>query len=300
MNWKTAIEDFKIHLQFERGLADNSVQAYCSDVSQFQKFEMQSKQEFTDPTQTNFEDISNFLEAIHTLGVAVQTQSRIISGLKAFFEFLIYESYISKNPMQFIQTPKTTQKLPNVLSLEEIDKMISIIAINEKQGLRNRAIIETLYGCGLRVSELTNLKLSDLFLCDDIIRVFGKGSKERLVPVNPHSKKCIEQYIIFRGKGNVSPESRDILFLNGRGGKLSRVMIFYITKNIGLQAGIKKTISPHTFRHSFATHLLENGTDLSFIQLMLGHSSITTTEIYTHLDIQQLRNTLLKYHPRYS
>ena len=298
MNWETATEDFSNYLHLEQGLAQNSIQAYLSDLNKLSTFSKSKK--ITNPLNTQKKDVECFIETLQLLNIDSSTQARIISGLKAFFNFLIYESYLEKNPFSLIKLPKSQRKLPSVLSLSEVNLLVKAIDTKKKNGIRNLAIIETLYGSGLRVSELINLKISDIFFEDEVIRVFGKGKKERFVPINPKNADCIKQYLAQRQKNtHVAKENEDILFLNSRGKNLSRVMVFYIVKNLSAKVNLQKKISPHTFRHSFATHLLENGTDLLFIQSMLGHSSITTTEIYTHLDSQHIKETLSKFHPRY-
>lgn len=246
------------------------------------------------------EDIQEFINWINKIGLSATSQARIISGLKGFFKYLLLENIIDQSPLTYIEAPKIGRKLPEVLSIAEIDEMIATIDLSKPDGERNRAIIETLYGCGLRVSELCDLKLSHLYFNDDFIRVIGKGDKERLVPIGEITKKYITIYIEnIRNTINIKKGSEDILFINRRGSALSRVMIFNIVKDLAQRAGIKKDVSPHTFRHSFATHLVEGGADLRAVQEMLGHESITTTEIYTHLDRKYLREMLQVHHPRF-
>ena len=296
MNWKDAISDFKDYLKIERGLSKNSIISYEHDLIKLTKFLEIDKR--IKPLQLSPEIIKEFIRYL-SKDVSPSTQSRIISGIKSFYEYLLFEKLIKSNPLAEIEQPKTQRKLPDTLSIDEINLMVSKIEKNKNEYYRNVAIIETMYGCGLRVSELINLKISDLYLDEDFLKVTGKGNKQRLVPISSINKKCIVNYLNeSRSKIKINLTHSDTLFLNRRGKGLTRAMIFTIVKNLTKLAGIKKNISPHTFRHSFATHLLENGADLKTIQQMLGHESITTTEIYTHLDNSALVNVMKKFHPR--
>ena len=296
MNWKDAISDFKDYLKIERGLSINSIISYEHDLIKLTKFLEINKK--IKPLQLSPEIIKEFIRHL-SKDVSPSTQSRIISGIKSFYEYLLFEKLIKSNPLAEIEQPKTQRKLPDTLSIDEINLMVSKIEKNKNEYYRNIAIIETMYGCGLRVSELISLKISDLYLDEDFLKVTGKGNKQRLVPISSINKKCIVNYLNeSRSKIKINPTYSDTLFLNRRGKVLTRAMIFTIVKNLTKLAGIKKNISPHTFRHSFATHLLENGADLKTIQQMLGHESITTTEIYTHLDNTALVNVMKKFHPR--
>lgn len=294
MNWTNAINDFNDYLKIERGFSVNSISSYKEDITKFKKFISYTK----NPLEVNSDDIKGFLHDI-SKELNSTSQSRIISGLRSFFEFLIFEKYIKDNPLKLIESPKTSRKLPDVLSLEEIDLLISKIDLSIEQGERNLAIIELLYGCGIRVSELVDLKISDLFFEENFIKVTGKGNKQRLIPIGNITKQNINNYLLnSRNKIKVINTFKDHVFLNRRGKNLSRAMIFTIIKKLAKKANFSKSISPHTFRHSFATHLLENGADLRTIQQLLGHESITTTEIYMHLDNKYLSEALNKFHPR--
>tara|TARA_B110000091_G_scaffold21609_1_gene20381 strand:+ start:89 stop:976 length:888 start_codon:yes stop_codon:yes gene_type:complete len=294
MNWSDAINDFNDYLKIERGFSVNSISSYKEDISKFNKFIDNSKS----PLEVSSDDIKEFLQKI-SKGMNSSSQSRIISGLRSFFEFLIFEKYISQNPLRLIESPKISRKLPDTLSIEEIDLLISNLDLSKEQGERNLAIIELLYGCGLRVSELVDLKISDLFFNENFIKVTGKGNKQRLIPIGNITKQNVNNYLQnSRNKIKVVNAFNDHVFLNRRGKNLTRAMIFTIVKNLAKKANFSKSISPHTFRHSFATHLLENGADLRTIQQLLGHESITTTEIYMHLDNKYLSEALNKFHPR--
>jgi|TARA_B110000967_G_scaffold40092_1_gene39914 integrase/recombinase XerD len=294
MNWSDAINDFNDYLKIERGFSVNSISSYKEDISKFNKFIDNSKS----PLEVSPDDIKEFLQKI-SKGMNSSSQSRIISGLRSFFEFLIFEKYISQNPLRLIESPKISRKLPDTLSIEEIDLLTSNLDLSKEQGERNLAIIELLYGCGLRVSELVDLKISDLFFNENFIKVTGKGNKQRLIPIGNITKQNVNNYLQnSRNKIKVVSAFNDHVFLNRRGKNLTRAMIFTIVKNLAKKANFSKSISPHTFRHSFATHLLENGADLRTIQQLLGHESITTTEIYMHLDNKYLSEALNKFHPR--
>ena len=297
MNWQDSINNFKNYLNIERGLSTNSIRSYENDLNKFLNF-LQIKKNKYKPDEVTTDLIKEFIYDI-SKKLKSSSQSRIISGIRNFYDYLIFENIISNNPVDNIELPKIEKKLPNILSIEEIDRIINNINKEKPESERNIAIIETLYGCGLRVSELINLKISNLFFSEDFIIVTGKGNKQRLVPISEVNKKSINCYTLnSRSKLKIKEEYKDTLFLNRRGSKLSREMIFTIIKNLVLKSKINKKISPHSFRHSFATHLLENGADLKSIQQLLGHQSITTTEIYMHLDNKALLNVMNKYHPR--
>ncbi len=297
MKWSNAIHDYKIFLKIERGLSQNSIVSYENDINKLLKYLEEQNLHYS-PLSIGKEILKDFIY-YNSKQNSPRSQSRLISALKGFFNYLIFEEYIKVNPLELIESPKIGRKLPDTLSLSEIDTIINSIDLSKPEGERNRAIIETLYGCGLRVSELINLKLSDLFFEEDFIKVTGKGNKQRLVPIGNLTKKYITIYKNeVRNFMTIHNGFTDILFLNRRGKQLTRAMIFTIVKKQAEKAGIKKTISPHTFRHSFATHLLENGADLRAIQLMLGHESITTTEVYMHVDRTHLKDVVEMYHPR--
>ena len=297
-SWKVYYIRFKQFLQLERSLSKNSIEAYADDLKKLENYS-EGFLGYQAPEKFTYRQLQNFVEWIATLGFSSATQSRIISGIKTFYKFLLLENDVKQSPAELLETPSLKRKLPEFLSVEEIDKMISCVDKSTHEGERNATILETLYSCGLRVSELVSLKITDLHLTNDYIKIVGKGNKERLVPIGKVAKKLINNYLHnLRVHLSIKRDSEDILFLNRRGGKLSRVMVFYIIKDLADKAGIKKTLSPHTFRHSFATHLVEGGADLRAVQEMLGHESITTTEIYTHLDRQFLRDNILSYHPR--
>jgi len=296
MSWESSIKGFKSYLQIERSLSDNSVQAYIRDIKKFANYAIPLK---LNELKIQRENISDFLAELKDDGIAARSQARIISGIKAFYKYLIIEDYIKYDPTELIESPKVGFKLPNTLSLIEIDKLISAVDLSNKQGERNRAILETLYSCGLRVSELTNLKLSNIYFNEGYLKVIGKGDKERLAPIGGRALKYLTTYINeVRNHQTIKKGQEDFVFLNNRGAGLTRVMIFLIIQKLATEIGLKKKISPHTFRHSFATHLIEGGADLRAVQEMLGHESITTTEIYTHLDKDYLRSNIIQFHPR--
>jgi len=297
MKWESALQDYQLHLKIEKGLAKNSIASYTLDVKKLMLF-LQTHQIKVTPIVITSDEIQQFIyDASKNLNA--RSQARLISGLRNFFDYLIFEEYRKENPTDLIESPRIGRKLPDTLGLEEIDLLINTIDLSKPQGERNRTILETLYSCGLRVSELINLQISDLFFEEGFIRVIGKGNKQRFVPINTQTQKYISFYIHnIRTHINVQKEFEDTVFLNRRGKKLTRVMIFTIIKNLTEKAGIQKKISPHTFRHSFATHLLERGADLRAIQQMLGHESITTTEIYMHLDKSFLKKVINSFHPR--
>jgi integrase/recombinase XerD len=292
------IAGFKAYLQLERGLSGNSVEAYLDDAHKLYQFSQYAKAD-THPIKFSQHDLEQFLSWLVDLGIGARSQARIISGIKSFYDYLLIEHVIANNPTALLESPRLGRKLPVVLEIEEIDAMIAQIDRSKPSGERDLAIVETLYGCGLRVSELTGLQLSNLYFKEGFIRVLGKGNKERLVPIGRRAIKHIDIYIeAMRHHLIPKAKNEDVLFLNQRGGALSRVYVFTLLKSLAARAGIGKNISPHTFRHSFATHLVEGGADLRAVQDMLGHASITTTEIYTHLTTDFLRSTILQFHPR--
>lgn len=297
MTWEEHIKGFQDYLQLEKGLSENTQQAYVRDVVKLQKFFSETVEKKI-PERTSSRDLEIFIENLSEIGVAASTQVRVISSIKNFFQYLIYDESLQENPATTLESPRLSRKLPDTLSVEEIDAMIAQIPMDTAIGMRNRAIVETMYACGLRVSELIKLRISDLSFSEDYITVIGKGNKERIIPIAEQTQHYIRKYIReVRQLKKTHKDSRDILFLNNRGKGLSRIMIFYIIKDLAVLAAIKKTVSPHTLRHSFATHLIEGGAGLRAVQEMLGHESITTTEIYTHIDRQYLQETVAMYHP---
>lgn len=297
MTWKQALSDYQNYLKIERGLSQNSITNYSRDIKKLIDFLKEHNSDST-PISIKKEAIQQFVYHI-AKEVQPRSQARLISGLKGFFNYLVFEDYRDDNPMDLIESPKIGRKLPDTLSETEIDQLINAIDLSLPQGERNRAMLETLYGCGLRVSELINLKLSDLFFDEGIILVTGKGNKQRFVPISEVNKKYINLYHEhIRNHQNIEMGHEDVLFLNRRGKGLTRAMVFKIIKQLAVKIGLQKKVGPHTFRHSFATHLLQNGADLRAIQQMLGHESITTTEIYVHVDRSHLAQVLEKYHPR--
>lgn len=301
MKWSQAINDYRHYLQIERGLSHNSIENYSYDIKKLITY-LEEHDVNVSPEKIDKELIKQFIYNF-SKNINPRSQGRLISGLRNFFDYLVFENYRASNPMDLIESPKIGRKLPDTLSVDDIDLLINTIDLSyQYQGInlgeRNRAIIETLYSCGLRVSELIELKISDLFFDEGFIKVTGKGNKQRFVPIGESTKKYIDIWKDIRNHINVQPKSKDILFLNYKGNKLTRAMIFTIIKNLVTKSGLKKTVSPHTFRHSFATHLLENGADLRAIQMMLGHESITTTEVYMHVDRSHLSDVLNKFHPR--
>ncbi len=296
MNWESSILGFKSYLQLERSLSTNSVDAYIRDVKKLETF---AKKKKISELNINKSDLSDFVSNISKEGISARSQSRIISGIKAFYKYLIMEDYITADPTQLLESPKIGMKLPDTLSIEEIDKLIAAIDLSTEQGERNRAMLEILYSCGLRVTELITLKLSNVSFVEGFIKVIGKGNKERLAPIGKTALKYLTIYINeVRNHQDIQKGHEDIIFLGRRGKQLTRVMIFTIIKQLAEKIGLKKKISPHTFRHSFATHLIQGGADLRAVQEMLGHESITTTEIYTHLDKEYLREAIIQFHPR--
>ena len=297
MKWEDALKDYRHYLKLERGLSDNSIQNYSLDVTKLMRF-LSVNEIKQSPVVISEKIIQEFIYSV-SKNLNARSQSRLISGLRSFFNFLVFEDYRKDNPLDLMESPKIGRKLPDTISINEIDKIIAAIDLTKNEGERNRAIIETLYGCGLRVSELIDLKLSDLFFEEGFIKVTGKGDKDRFVPISEYTIKYINIYKDeVRSHQDIKPEASDTLFLNRRGNHLTRAMIFTIVKRLTEAAGIRKKVSPHTFRHSFATHLLENGADLRAIQQMLGHESITTTEVYVHVDRSHLREVMESFHPR--
>lgn len=295
-NSKHYIKDFVAYLKIEKGLSENSIEAYLNDVLKLENYSRQNGKEISDLA---YNDLKNFVSELYDLGLSARSQARIISGIKQFYLFLILENILQNDPSELLEMPKIGRKLPEVLSVEEIDQLIYAIDLSKPEGHRNKAILETLYSCGLRVSELVNLRFEDLFFTDGFLRITGKGNKQRLVPVSQTVEKEINIYVEnIRTQLKIKTGNESYVFLNRRGAKLTRNMIFTIIKNLSTSINLQKNISPHTFRHSFATHLLEGGANLRAIQEMLGHESITTTEIYTHLDQSFLKEAIISYHPR--
>ncbi len=294
--WQTDIKGFEMYLSTERSLSPNSVEAYLRDIRGLALF---MDEEGTSPQKTQLKHLQKYIKQLNDLGLSASTQARILSGIRSFFKFLLTENTIDNDPTLLLDWPRLSRKLPDVLNEKEIDDILSQIDRSTPDGERNRALLETLYGCGLRVSEVVNLQISNIHNNEEYIIVIGKGNKQRLVPINGTALKHIELYLKnVRSHVLIKKGNEDIVFLNRRGSKLSRVMIFMIIKDLVVKAGIKKTISPHSLRHSFATHLIENGADLRAVQEMLGHESITTTEIYTHISRKQLKDVIEKHHPR--
>jgi integrase/recombinase XerD len=297
-NWPAYYRRFKHYLQLEKSLSQNSIEAYADDLKKLEQY----SQLFLNgqkASKYSFTQLQAFAEWVASFGLSPSTQARIVSGIKTFYKFLLLENDIEQNPAELLETPKITRKIPIFLSVFEIDAILACIDRSSPEGERNFSMLETLYSCGLRVSELVNLKITDLHLESDYIKITGKGNKERLIPIGKIGKKLIQTYVSkVRVHLPIKKDAEDLVYLNRRGSKLSRVMIFYIIKDLADKAGIKKKLSPHSFRHSFATHLVEGGADLRAVQEMLGHESITTTEIYPHLDRQFLRDNILSYHPR--
>lgn len=298
MDWYSATNGFKTFLKLEKSLAENSIESYLNDISKLQQF-LEYTNDDTPPNKVESKHIKGLLTWINEFGISPTSQARLLSGIKAFYKYLMLENEIKEDPTELIEAPKIGRKLPDTLSNEEVDELIKHIDLSTPEGHRNKAIIETLYSCGLRVSELVNLQLSKLYFDEEFIIVVGKGDKERLVPISKVAIKYINYYIDdYRRHLNIKKGHEDYVFLNRRGAQLTRVMIFTIIKNLAKAAGIKKNISPHTLRHSFASEMVNRGADLRAVQEMLGHESITTTEIYTHLDRSYLHDTIIEFHPR--
>jgi integrase/recombinase XerD len=298
LDWQSGLIGFKSYLRLERSLSANTIEAYLHDVDKLKQYFI-SKSVKKELIRISSDDLKDFLMWVNELGMLPPTQARVLSGLKAFFKYLVLENIINTDPSALLESPKTNRKLPDTLNIVEINTIIDAIDLSKPGGMRNKAILEILYGCGLRVSELTGLRISNLYLDIDFIKILGKGNKERLVPIGSDAVKYLRIFIDeIRVHIQVKTGNEDFVFLNNRGNPISRVMVFLIIKNLAEKTGIKKSISPHTFRHSFATHLIEGGADLRAVQEMLGHESITTTEIYTHLDRDYLRETIIHFHPR--
>jgi len=289
------IRKYQQYLKLEKALSPNTLDAYLTDLGKFLSF---SKTEKVNILETTLDDLQNFSAGLHDIGIHPRSQARIISGIKSFFHFLILADYMESDPSELLEGPRIGFKVPEILTVEEIDNIIAAVNMEQKEGQRNRAILETLYSCGLRVSELCNLKISDLYFAEGFIKVEGKGSKQRLVPISPRAINEIKYWLIDRNIGKIKKGYEDYVFLARWGNNISRIMIFHLIKELAQKAGITKNISPHTFRHSFATHLLEGGANLRAIQCMLGHESIATTEIYTHIDRNLLRSEIIEHHPR--
>ncbi|QEC53222.1 site-specific tyrosine recombinase XerD [Anseongella ginsenosidimutans] len=298
MSWQSFRNGFKMYLRLERSLSGNSVEAYLRDIDKLAQF-LEFNQLPPDPGQVNLQQLKDFVAWINELGMTAASQARIISGIRAFYRYLLQENLVKQDPSELLEAPVRWRKLPDTLNLEEIERLIGAIDLSAPEGNRNRAMLETLYGSGLRVSELIHLKISEIYRDIEFIKVTGKGNKERLVPLSGESLKYIRFYVeATRSQLKIKPGNEDFLFLSRRGSKLSRVMVFMIIRDLAAKAGIQKKVSPHTFRHSFASHMVEGGADLRAVQEMLGHESITTTEIYTHLDSDYLRQIIVEYHPR--
>lgn len=298
MKWKIYIEGYKSFLALEKSLSKNSIEAYIHDVQKLYAFLEIKKHNFS-PKEIDLKKLQEFLKYLNEFGISAPSQARIISGIKGFYKYLLLENVLNNDPTALLEAPKLGRKLPDTLNIDEINKLIDAIDLSSAEGQRNRALLETLYSCGLRVSELVNLKISHLYFKDGFVKVTGKGDKERLAPIGSVAMKQINIYKDqIRCHINIKKDHEDFLFLNRRGAKLSRVMVFNIIKGLAIKIGMKKSISPHTFRHSFASHLIEGGADLRAVQEMLGHESITTTEIYTHLDREFLRQAIIQFHPR--
>jgi integrase/recombinase XerD len=298
MDWSSAIKGFKMYLKLERSLSANSIAAYIRDMNKLVQF-MNEKEYKTAPEKMDIKVLDEYVNWLFATGINDSSQARMISGIRTFYKYLLVEDVMDHDPTELLEGPKLTRKLPDTLSYDDIIKLINAIDLSTPEGMRNKAMMETLYSCGLRVSELVNLKISELFLNLDFIRVIGKGDKQRLVPIGSDAAKFITLYLEeVRTHVPIKKGEEDFVFLNRRGSHLSRIMVFNIIKGLAKAAGIKKKISPHTFRHSFATHMIEGGADLRAVQEMLGHESITTTEIYTHLDRDYLRDTIMRFHPR--
>ncbi|HBH84284.1 MAG: tyrosine recombinase XerD [Bacteroidetes bacterium GWF2_41_9] len=296
LTWQQSFRNFETYLRLEKSLSENSVEAYLNDVKKLERFFAESKKDVS-PASVSYPDLKEFLGWYGSESSNTRTQSRVLSGIRAFYKFLLIEGETDDNPASLLESPRIGFKLPQVLSVSEIDRIIAVIDLSKAEGHRNKAIIETLYGCGLRVSELVNLHITDIHYGEGFVVVTGKGNKQRLVPISGKALKEIDIYKTDRNR-LTKIHDENIMFLNRRGRKLTRAMIFTIIKDLAARAGINKTISPHTFRHSFATHMVEAGADLRAVQEMLGHESILTTEIYTHIDRSYLRDTLIMFHPR--
>ena len=299
MTWTSAIHAFRAYMLLERSLSQNTIEAYENDVQKFVQY-LELYKPALGPLAVRRGDVEQFILWVNNLGLEGSSQARLISGMRAFYKFLMVEDLIEEDPTELLESPRLRRKIPEVLSYREIQSMLDVIDLSQENGPRNRAIIEVLYACGLRASELVNMRISNLFLDIGFVKVVGKNDKERLVPIGPEAVKQLRIYLenVRDKHPKIKKEDENIVFLNRRGGRLSRVMVFLIVKELAALAGVKKNISPHTFRHSFATHLVEGGADLKAVQDMLGHESIITTEIYTHLDSEYLKETIYLFHPR--
>ena len=289
------LSKYKVYLRLEKSLSDNTVSAYLADISKLFQF---LKDEQIDPFDVTLDNLETFSANLRDLGIQPRSQARILSGIRSFYHYLILEDYLQADPSELLESPQIGLHLPEILTLEEIDTLIESIDLSTNEGQRNRTILETLYSCGLRVSELCNLKLSDLYLEEGFIKVEGKGSKQRLIPISPRAIRELQLYFLDRNQISIKKDYEDYVFISKRGKNISRITVFHVIKTLAEAIGMKKTISPHTFRHSFATHLLEGGANLRAIQCMLGHESIGTTEIYTHIDKNRLRSEIIEHHPR--
>ena len=289
------LSKYKVYLRLEKSLSDNTVSAYLADISKLFQF---LKDEQIHPFDVTLDNLETFSANLRDLGIQPRSQARILSGIRSFYHYLILDDYLQADPSELLESPQIGFHLPEILTLEEIDLLIESIDLSTNEGQRNRTILETLYSCGLRVSELCNLKLSDLYLEEGFIKVEGKGSKQRLIPISPRAIRELHLYFIDRNQISIKKDYEDYVFISKRGKNISRITVFHVIKTLAEAIGIKKTISPHTFRHSFATHLLEGGANLRAIQCMLGHESIGTTEIYTHIDRNRLRSEIIEHHPR--
>ena len=299
MNWPAAIQSFRNYLLLERSMSHHTIEAYLNDVGKFvQWLELEAR--IVPPLAVKSDELTQFILWANHLGLAASTQARMISGLRAFYKYLLVEDLLDDDPTELLESPRMRRKIPEVLSVQEVQLLLQAIDLSEPQGQRNRAILEMLYACGMRVSEVVNLRLTQLFLEANFLKVVGKNNKERLVPIGAEAVKYLRIYLenVRNLQTNIKKEAENVVFLNRRGGKMSRVMVFILVKEFAAKANIVKNISPHTFRHTFATHLVEGGADLKAVQDMLGHESITTTEIYTHLDTEYLKETIYLYHPR--
>ena len=289
------LRNYKVYLKLEKSLSDNTVNAYLADIQKLYQF---LADEQIHPQDVTLENLETFSATLRDLGIQPRSQARILSGIRSFYHYLILDDYLEADPSELLESPQVGLHLPEVLTIEEIDNLIESIDLSTREGQRNRTILETLYSCGLRVSELCNLKISDLYLEEGFIKVEGKGSKQRLIPISPRAIRELQLYFIDRNQFSIKKDYEDYVFISKRGTNISRIMVFHIIKTLAEAIGLKKTISPHTFRHSFATHLLEGGANLRAIQCMLGHESIGTTEIYTHIDKNRLRSEIIEHHPR--
>ena len=289
------LRNYKVYLKLEKSLSDNTVNAYLADIHKLYQF---LADEQIHPQDVTLENLETFSATLRDLGIQPRSQARILSGIRSFYHYLVLDDYLQADPSELLESPQVGLHLPEVLTIEEIDNLIESIDLSTKEGQRNRTILETLYSCGLRVSELCNLKISDLYLEEGFIKVEGKGNKQRLIPISPRAIRELQLYFIDRNQFSIKKDYEDYVFISKRGTNISRIMVFHIIKTLAEAIGLKKTISPHTFRHSFATHLLEGGANLRAIQCMLGHESIGTTEIYTHIDKSRLRSEIIEHHPR--